>query len=46
MGRSELGPSLGQASSDELSHHPAYAEAGVSGVTPESSWFYDRSAEP
>ncbi len=46
MGRSELGPSLGQESSDELSHPLAYAEAGGSGITPQSSWFYDRSAEP
>jgi len=30
----------------ELSHHLVYTEAGVSGITAESSWFYDRSANP
>jgi hypothetical protein len=31
---------------DELSRHLAYAEAGVSEIALESSWFFDRCVEP
>jgi hypothetical protein len=32
--------------SHELSRHLAYAEAGVSEIALESSWFFDRCVEP